>query len=40
VKDRFAPCPPETVTHDGILKALEEEAKIKKFHNREKEIGF
>lgn len=40
VRDRIALCPPETVTHDGILKALEEEAKIKKFHNREKEIGF
>jgi len=28
------------LTHHGILQALEEEAKIKKFHSREKEIGF
>lgn len=40
VRDRFALCPSDTVTHDGILDALEQEAKIKKFHNREKEIGF
>ncbi|HZD43989.1 MAG TPA: hypothetical protein VE134_08035, partial [Methanomicrobiales archaeon] len=25
VRDRFALCPSETVTHDGILHALEEE---------------
>jgi len=40
VRDRFALCAPDTVTHDGILRALEEEAKIKKFHSRQKEIGF
>jgi transitional endoplasmic reticulum ATPase len=40
VRDRFALCPPESVTNEGILDALEEEAKIKKFHSREKEIGF
>ena len=40
VRDRLSLSPSDTVTHDRILKALEEEAKIKKFHNREKELGF
>jgi transitional endoplasmic reticulum ATPase len=40
LRDRIDLCPPETVTHDGILKALEEKAKIKKFHSRVKQIGI
>jgi transitional endoplasmic reticulum ATPase len=40
VRDRMALCPPETLTQDGILRALEEEVKIKIFHNRVKQIGI
>jgi SpoVK/Ycf46/Vps4 family AAA+-type ATPase len=40
VRDRLSLSPSDTVTHEGVLKALEEEAKIEKLHNREKEIGF
>jgi transitional endoplasmic reticulum ATPase len=40
VRDRLSLSASHTVTHDGMLHALEEEAKITKFHSREKEIGF
>jgi len=40
VRDRLSLSPSDTVTHDGMVKALEEETKIKKFQSREKEIGF
>jgi len=40
VRDKFSLCPPETGIHKTMLQALKNEARIKKTHQGEKEIGF
>jgi transitional endoplasmic reticulum ATPase len=40
VRDRCSLSPSEQVTHDGLVSALREEARVKKTHKGEREIGF
>ena len=40
VRDRFAIFPPERVTHEMMVKALREEAQIKKLQEGKKPLGF
>jgi len=40
LRNRFALCSPKSVTHEGMLQALQYEVKVKKFHKEDREIGF
>lgn len=40
VRDRYVIYPPEAVTHEMLLKALQEESRIKKTHRGMRQIGF
>ena len=40
VRDRFSFHPPEELTHQVLIQALKEEARVKNIHGGGKQIGF